>query len=89
MVFVAELAHRTGHIDTALLQRHRAVLAAAGLPIDHEGLAWPDVLAAMRLDKKSRGNELRFVVLDALGSPAILAGPDESLLADCFTAVSR
>lgn len=89
MVFVAELAHRTGRIDAALLARHRAVLTAAGLPVDHAGLAWPDVLAAMRLDKKSRGNELRFVVLDGLGTPSILAGPDESVLADCFAAVSR
>ncbi len=89
MVFVAELAHRTGRIDTALLERHRTVLAAAGLPVTYDGGAgWDDVLATMRLDKKSRGNELRFVVLDALASPTVLAGPDETLLHDSFRAVT-
>ncbi|MGA9714272.1 MAG: 3-dehydroquinate synthase family protein, partial [Aeromicrobium sp.] len=89
MVFVAELAHRTGRIDAALLEQHRTVLAAAGLPTTYDGAAgWEEVLATMRLDKKSRGNELRFVVLDALAKPTILAGPDESVLHDSFRAIS-
>ena len=88
MVFVAELAHRTGRIDAELLERHRTVLAAAGLPITYAGASWDDVLATMRLDKKARGNELRFVVLDDLASPAILAGPDESVQHDSFRAVT-
>lgn len=89
MVFVAELAHRSGLIDADLLARHRSVLAAAGLPTTlTPPLSWDDALAAMRLDKKSRGNELRFVVLDALASPIIAAGPDEDLLQACFRAVT-
>jgi 3-dehydroquinate synthase len=87
MVFVAELAHRSGLIDAALLERHRSVLAAAGLPISYDGAPWEDVLATMRLDKKSRGTQLRFVVLEGLGAPAVLAGPDESLLHECYRAV--
>ena len=31
----------------------------------------------MRVDKKARGAQLRFVVLDGLAEPAILADPDE------------
>ncbi len=91
MVFVAELAQRSGLIGADLLDRHRSVLGAAGLPVawDPSGSAgWDDLLAAMRLDKKSRGAQLRFVVLEGLGRPTILAGPDESLLADCFGAVT-
>ena len=34
----------------------------------------------MRVDKKARGNRLRFVVLDGLARPAILEGPDDALL---------
>lgn len=91
MVFVAELARRAGLIGAELLDRHRSVLAAAGLPVAWDGSGaddWTDLLAAMRLDKKARGAQLRFVVLEDLGSPTILAGPDEALLADCFRAVS-
>ena len=32
----------------------------------------------MRVDKKARGVQLRFVVLDGLAQPAILADPDEA-----------
>ena len=34
----------------------------------------------MRIDKKSRGSHLRFVVLDDVAQPAILTDPPESLL---------
>ena len=91
MVFVAELARRSGLIGADLLDRHRSVLGAAGLPVTWDAGgpgSWDDLLAAMRLDKKSRGAQLRFVVLEDLGRPGILAGPDESLLADCFDAVT-
>jgi 3-dehydroquinate synthase len=34
----------------------------------------------MRVDKKSRGSQLRFVVLEGIGRPAILADPSDDLL---------
>jgi 3-dehydroquinate synthase len=88
MVFAAELAHRTGAIDDALLKRHREVLASVGLPTTTTS-PFPPLLAAMRIDKKARGNTLRFVVLDGLGNPTILEGPSELLLRDAHAAVSR
>ncbi|MFS0885545.1 3-dehydroquinate synthase [Aeromicrobium sp. 179-A 4D2 NHS] len=87
MVFVAELAHRSGLIDADLLARHRATLGLAGLPTTYGGASFEDLLSGMRLDKKTRGDQLRFVVLDALASPRILAGPSEDLLRECWEAV--
>jgi 3-dehydroquinate synthase len=43
----------------------------------------------MRIDKKSRGNRLRFVVLDALASPRILEDPDPSLLVAAYEEVRK
>jgi 3-dehydroquinate synthase len=85
MVFVAELARLTGRLDDETAARHAAVLSSVGLPTTLDetaarGLAFEDVLATMRVDKKARGAQLRFVVLDGLARPAILAGPDESVL---------
>lgn len=85
MVFVAELARLTGRLDDETAARHAAVLSSVGLPTtleepDARGLAFEDLLATMRVDKKARGAQLRFVVLDGLARPAILADPDESVL---------
>jgi 3-dehydroquinate synthase len=64
------------------------VLELLGLPVSYRAQAWPDLLATMRVDKKSRGSKLRFVVLDAVGRPSILSGPSEELLADVYREVS-
>jgi 3-dehydroquinate synthase len=42
----------------------------------------------MRVDKKARGDRLRFVVLEGVGRPAILDGPDESMLTAAYDCVS-
>ena len=88
MVFVAELALRTGSIDQALVDRHRSVLTMLGLPTTYRADAWEPLLAAMRIDKKSRGDQLRFVVLEDLAHPTILAGPPEDALLDSYRSVS-
>ncbi len=42
----------------------------------------------MKVDKKARGSQLRFVVLDDLASPRILAGPGEEDLRAAYAALS-
>lgn len=87
-VYVAELAARTGGLDAALVQRHRAVLDRVGLPTSYDGEAtFEELLAAMRVDKKARGSLIRFVVLDGLARPVSLAGPDEDDLRAAFEAI--
>ena len=76
-LFVAELARRTGRIDAELVERHRAVFSRVGLPVGFAGAPYDELRAAMAVDKKSRGNELRFLVLEGLAVPRILAGPSE------------
>ena len=52
-----------------------------GRPADHlRGAEFDDLLAGMRVDKKARGNTLRFVVLDGLAKPVVLSGPSEANL---------
>jgi 3-dehydroquinate synthase len=80
MVFVAELARLAGRLDDDAAARHEAVLGSVGLPTRWSGAPFEELLATMRVDKKSRGSQLRFVVLDGIGRPAILADPAEDLL---------
>ena len=46
------------------------------------------MLTAMKRDKKSRGDLLRFVILHGIGNPQRLEGPDPSLLVAAYDAVS-
>ncbi len=88
MVYAAELGVLAGRLEPAVRDRHRAVLTALGLPVSTPGGRWPELLRAMRRDKKARGATLRFVVLDALAAPGRLEGPDEAVLEEAYAAVS-
>jgi 3-dehydroquinate synthase len=79
-VYAGTLSRLVGRLDAATAERHRTVLAALGLPTTYRADAWPALLNTMRVDKKARGSKLRFVVLDGLARPTILAGPDDELL---------
>ena len=68
MVFVAELAAARGLIDQPTLTMHRDLLERYDLPITFDRQAWSKLLPLLSLDKKARGNTLRFVVLDGIGS---------------------
>lgn len=89
LVYAAELGRLAGRLDDTTADRHRSVLTSLGLPTTYAADAWPRLLEAMRLDKKSRGNRLRFVVLDALARPGILESPDPQLLAAAFSEIAR
>lgn len=80
MVFAAELGRITGRLSEQDVARHRNILSALTLPISYPEGRWPGLLATMQRDKKARAGMLRFVVLDAIGSPTILAGTDDSML---------
>ncbi|GCE01768.1 3-dehydroquinate synthase [Embleya hyalina] len=88
MVYAAELGRLAGRLDDATADRHRTVLAAVGLPLTYRGDAWPRLLETMRVDKKSRGDMLRFIVLDGLAKPVVLEAPDPTLLVAAYAEVS-
>ena len=87
MTYAAELGLRSGHLGADVVARHRSVLSAVGLPTSYPGGRWDDLLTAMRRDKKSRGALLRFVVLEDVGRPTRLEGPDEVLLHGAYDAI--
>ena len=88
MVFVAELARLAGRLDEETAARHASMLSSVGLPTTYAGATWQELLATMRIDKKTRGATLRFLVLDGLARPAVMEGPDEALLERAFGAVT-
>jgi 3-dehydroquinate synthase len=80
MVFAAELARLTGRLSDEAVDRHRRILESLTLPVSYPLGRWNTLLATMQRDKKARAGLLRFIVLDEIGRPSVLQGPDQSLL---------
>ena len=80
MVFAAELSRLTRNLSDDAVDRTRRILSALSLPVSYPAARWRTLLATMQRDKKARGGMLRFIVLDGIGRPTTLEGPDESLL---------
>ncbi len=89
MHFAAELGRLAGRLDDATADRHRTILEAVGLPLHYRHDQWPKLLETMRVDKKSRGDLLRFIVLDGLAKPTVLEGPDPAVLLAAYGEVGQ
>ena len=87
LVFVAEVAGRAGLLAPTSSTRHHTAFARVGLPTTYDGAPFETLHAAMRVDKKSRGDLLRFVVLTDVARPGVLAGPDEADLRAAYVAI--
>ena len=86
-VYVAELAARAGTLGPDVVARHHEAFARVGLPTSYDRASFDQLHAAMRIDKKARGSQLRFVVLADLAVPTVLAGPSEVDLRDAYAAI--
>jgi 3-dehydroquinate synthase len=89
MHFAAELGRLAGRLDDATADRHRTILQAVGLPLHYRYDQWPKLLETMKVDKKSRGDLLRFIVLDGLAKPTVLEGPDPAVLLAAYGEVGE
>lgn len=89
MVYAAELAGLAGKLTEPEVARHRTLLSALGLPVTYAGNRWDALHLAMKRDKKTRGDMLRFVILQGIGNPVRFEGPDPTLLIAAYDAVSR
>lgn len=88
MVFAAELAMLAGRLPEGVVDLHREILSSVGLPVTYAPGQWHKLLDAMKLDKKTRADVLRFVVLTDIAKPAILEGPDPAILVSAYDTIS-
>jgi 3-dehydroquinate synthase len=89
MIYVAELAYSLDLISESTLLLHRELLESLNLPTTYSGTSWSALLANMKLDKKSRGNTLRFVLLGEIGQTQRVEGPDEGALIAAYEKVCQ
>jgi len=87
MTFAAELSMLSGKLSESDVEKHRSVFSRLGLPTTYKADKWPQLLEVMQRDKKARSGALRFVVLEKIGKPGILAAPTPELLFTAFQAI--
>jgi 3-dehydroquinate synthase len=88
LVYAAELGRALGRLDDETANRHKAILSSLRLPVSYRAGAFAQLLDTMKVDKKSRGNRLRFVLLDGLAKPVTVDNPDPALLVAAYSEVS-
>lgn len=85
MVMAAELSLGLGLVEESFVQRLRALIARAGLPVVGPILNVKDnagrYLELMQVDKKSEAGEIRYIVIDGPGKARLQQAP-ESLVRD-------
>lgn len=89
MAYIAELSFELGLISRELLEQHLRLLTNLGLPVSYKDGDWLELLANMRIDKKSRGKVLRFVALSEVGKTQRVESPSESALLKAYERVSQ
>jgi 3-dehydroquinate synthase len=81
MVMASELSLRLGMVDAAFVARLKDLILRAGLPIRGPIIDAADnagrYLELMRVDKKSEGGEIRFVLIDGPGKAVVRSAPDD------------
>jgi shikimate kinase/3-dehydroquinate synthase len=88
MVMAAHLSYKLGFVEAETTARIRALVQAAGLPVDAPDLGAQRWLGLMEVDKKNEGGQIKFILIKPLGSPVITTVPTEILLAtikDCIS----
>lgn len=89
MVYAAELGRLAGNLSDSVVDLHREVLGLLQLPVSYPRDRWQGLLATMQRDKKARAGMLRFIVLDDIAKPRVLAGVDDSLLRFAYEEIAN
>jgi 3-dehydroquinate synthase len=87
MAFMAHLQSELGLISDEVRDLHFTLLSGLNLPITYSGGDWPELRALMSMDKKSRGNTLRFVTITEIGKTDRVADVAQAHLVSAYEKV--
>ena len=87
MAFMAYLQFELGIITDEVRDLHLTLLSGLNLPITYSVGDWPELRALMSMDKKSRGNTLRFVTISEIGKTDRLADVAQAHLVSAYEKV--
>ena len=87
MAFMAHLQSELGLISDEVRDLHLSILAGINLPVTYSAGDWPELRALMSMDKKSRGNSLRFVTISEIGKTDRIADVAQGHLLSAYEKV--
>jgi 3-dehydroquinate synthase len=79
-IMAADLSERMGWLNAAQIERIKAIMLAAKLPIDAPDLGADEYLRLMQLDKKVADGRIRLILQQAIGKAIITADYDADKL---------
>ncbi|NDC51725.1 MAG: 3-dehydroquinate synthase [Actinobacteria bacterium] len=68
MVYAAALSAKYSNLPGDVVTLHQEILQSLELPITYSSGAWSRLYETMLVDKKARNNQIRFVLLESIGS---------------------
>jgi 3-dehydroquinate synthase len=89
LVFAAHLSHIHCGLDERIVEKHISLLNKVGLPTTYDRAALPQLQALMSVDKKSRGNTLRFVGISDVGKTQRIEGLSTDQVAEAYEKLAR
>ena len=87
MAFMAHLQSDLGLITDEVRDLHLSLLSDLDLPVTYSAGEWPELRALMSMDKKSRGNTLRFVTISQIGKTDRIADMAQANLLGAYEKV--
>jgi len=87
MAFMAHLQSELGFITDDIRDLNLSILTGINLPITYSAGDWPELRALMSMDKKSRGNSLRFVTISEIGKTDRIADVAQGHLLSAYEKV--
>ena len=89
LVFAAHLSRIHCGLDEKIVEKHISLLNKVGLPTTYDRAALPQLQALMSVDKKSRGNTLRFVGISDVGKTQRIEGLSTDQVAEAYEKIAR
>jgi 3-dehydroquinate synthase len=84
---MAHLQSGLGLISDDVRDLHISILTGVNLPTTYSAGDWPELRALMSMDKKSRGNSLRFVTITEIGKTDRIADVAQGHLLSAYEKV--
>jgi len=87
MAYMAHLQSDLELITDEVRDLHLSLLTGLNLPVTYSSGDWPELRALMSMDKKSRGNTLRFVTISEIGKTDRIADVAQGILVRAYEKV--